>query len=74
MSKSPQLLIYVIDKDSKPTKPSDDRCELNALEDVVGLSLTIPGETKYHNYTATVSVLIDEMGINQDETDINDAD
>ena len=74
LSKIPQLLIYVIDKDSKPTKPSDDRCELNALEDVVGLSLTIPGETKYHNYTATVSVLIDEMGINQDETDINDAD
>ncbi|MBQ0090377.1 MAG: Z1 domain-containing protein [Prevotellaceae bacterium] len=74
LSKVPQLLIYIVDKDSKHTKPSNDRCDLNAKDDVVGLSLTIPGENKYKDHTATVSVLIDEIGINDEETDINDAD
>lgn len=74
LSKVPQLLIYIVDKNSKPSKPSNDRCDLNAKDDVVGLSLTIPGENKYKDHTATVSVLIDEIGINDEETDINDAD
>jgi len=74
LSKTPQLLIYIIDKDSKPSKPTKDRCALNAKEDVVGLSLTIPGESRYSNNTATVSVLIEEIGINNTQTDIADED
>ena len=72
LSTTPQLLIYIISKDSVPTKANKNRCALNAKEDIVGLSLTIPGESKYSNNTATVSVLIEEMGINNSETDIND--
>lgn len=74
LSKTPQLLIYIVGKDSQPSKPSKTRCALNAKQDVVGLSLTIPGESKYSNNTATVSVLIEEMGINNSDTDINDED
>ncbi len=74
MKKVPQLLIYIIDKDSKPKKKSKTRCALKAKDDVVGISLTIPGENKYSNNTATVSILIDEMGINNTQTDISDED
>lgn len=73
-SKIPQLLIYIVDKDSKPTRNNKDRCALNAREDVVGLSITIPGESKFSGNVATVSVLIDEIGINDTQTDISDAD
>ena len=44
------------------------------MDDVVGLSLTIPGESKYSNNVSTVSVLIDEIGLNDTETDISDED
>ena len=74
LSKTPQLLIYIIDKDSKPTKNNKGRCPLDAVDDVVGLSLTIPGESKYSNNVSTVSVLIDEIGLNDTETDISDED
>lgn len=72
LKKTPQLLIYIVDKDSCPTKSSTIRCSLNAKEDVVGLSLTIPGESRYSNNVATVSVLIDKIDINNNETDITD--
>ena len=74
LSKTPQLLIYVVDKDSKPPKNNKDRCALNAKEDVIGLSLTIPGESKYSGNVATVSVLIEEIGINETKPDITDED
>ncbi len=80
LSKVPQLLIYIVDKDSKPTqkqtdgKKKTDRCPLEAKEDIVGLSLTIPGESKYNNNTATVSVLIEDLGLDQDQTDITNGD
>ena len=74
LSKTPQLLIYIIDKDSKPQKSNNDRCDLEAEEDVVGLSIIIPGESKYSNNTATISVLIDEIGIDGEQTDIADED
>lgn len=74
LSKTPQLLIYIVGKDSTPSRPTKSRCALEAKDDVVGLSLTIPGESKYSNNTATVSVLIEEMGINNSRTDIDDED
>lgn len=74
LSRIPQLLIYVIDKDSKPTKQTSDRCPLEAKEDVVGLSLTIPGESKYSNNTATVSILIEDLGIDNTQIDIANED
>ena len=53
---TPQLLVYVIDKDSKVTKESETRENLNAVEDIVGISLNIPGGKRGTDYTATVSI------------------
>lgn len=43
LGRTPQLFIYVIDKDSKAAANSN-RYDLNAEEDVIGLSINIPGE------------------------------
>ena len=74
LSNVPQLLLYIIDKNSKPNKSNGDRCPLDAKDDVVGISLTIPGESKYSNNTATVSVLLDEIGFNNTQADTSDED
>lgn len=53
---TPQLLVYVIDKDSKVSKESEIRENLNAVEDIVGICLNIPGGKRGTDYTATVSI------------------
>ena len=53
---TPQLLVYVIDKDSKVSKESETRENLNAVEDIVGICLNIPGGKRGTDYTATVSI------------------
>lgn len=53
---TPQLLVYVIDKDSKASKKSETRENLNAVEDIVGICLNIPGGKRGTDYTATVSI------------------
>jgi hypothetical protein len=73
LSRTPQLLIYIIDKDSTPTKQTSDRCPLEAKDDVVGLSLTIPGESRYSNNTATLSIFINDLGIDNTQIDIDNA-
>lgn len=41
LSKIPQIVIYIIDKNSKPDRPT--RYPLNANEDIVGFTINIPG-------------------------------
>ena len=53
---TPQLLVYVIDKDSKVSKESETREDLNAVEDIIGICLNIPGGKRGTDYTATVSI------------------
>ncbi len=53
---TPQLIIYMIDKNSKPITESKMREDLNAVEDIVGLCMNIPGGRRGTNYTATVSI------------------
>lgn len=53
---TPQLLIYIVDKDSKVSRPSETRADLNAVEDIVGICLNIPGGRRGTDYTATVSI------------------
>lgn len=53
---TPQLLVYVIDKDSKVAKESETREDLNAVEDIVGICMNIPGGKRGTDYTATVSI------------------
>lgn len=56
LDSTPQLLIYVIDKDSKVAKKSETREDLNAVEDIVGICMNIPGGKRGTDYTATVSI------------------
>lgn len=56
LDSTPQLLIYVIDKNSKVVKKSETREDLNAVEDIVGICLNIPGGKRGTDYTATVSI------------------
>lgn len=51
---TPQLLIYMIDKDSLATLKSRDNLE--AVEDIVGICINIPGGRRGTNYTTTVSI------------------
>lgn len=51
---TPQMIIYMIDKNS--TTNSESRTNLEAVEDIVGLCMNIPGGKRGTDYTATVSI------------------
>ena len=46
----------MIDKDSKVSRKYGNREDLNAVEDIVGVCLNIPGGKRGTDYTATVSI------------------
>lgn len=54
LSTTPQLLIYRVDKDS--TTNSNERTNLNAKEDLIGLCIYIPGGRIGTSYASTVSI------------------
>ena len=58
LSKCPQLLIYIIDKDSK-AKVNTSREDLNSNVDIVGVAINIPGSSDCTNNTRTVCVRLD---------------
>ncbi len=49
LGKTPQLLIYIIDKNSKAKANSKTRDDLGALADVVGLCINVPEDGKRSN-------------------------
>ena len=51
---TPQIIIYMIDKNSKTH--SESRMNLEAVEDIVGLCMNIPGGKRGTDYTAKVSI------------------
>lgn len=51
---TPQLIIYMIDKNS--ATDSESRMPLGAVEDIVGICMNIPGGKRGTDYTATVSI------------------
>ena len=57
MSTIPQLLIYVIDKNSMPRNNSN-RYPMNAVEDIVGFSINIPGIRKGKSTIQSLTVRI----------------
>lgn len=63
LSTNPQLLIYVIDKDSIP-RSNSNRYPMNAVEDIVGFSINIPGIRKGKSTVQSLTV-----HINSDEFD-----
>lgn len=59
LGKVSQLIIYLINKDSKPDDPkSKTRVDLNSENHLVGIYLTIAGGEKNQNYVASVRVRI----------------
>lgn len=51
---TPQLLIYRVDKNSKAK--SGTRCDLEAAEDIIGLSIYIPGGRIGTSYASSISI------------------
>lgn len=63
----PQLLIYRIDKNSKPKLNNSNRYPLDAKEDIIGINIMLPGRVgNKTNHTTYISIkpadLIDEIG------------
>ena len=59
LGSTPQLIVYVVDKDSTPKKNSKTRKPLAAPCDLVGLCVNIPGGQSGANYVAKVAVKLD---------------
>lgn len=57
MSKKPQLVIYVVDKNSIP-RSNNNRYPMNAVEDLVGFSINIPGIRKGKSTIQSLTVKI----------------
>ena len=57
MSTTPQIVIYVIDKNSKPRNNSN-RYPMNAVEDIVGFSINIPGIRRGNSTIQSLTVRI----------------
>lgn len=62
LGKVSQLVIYVIDKNSKPEDPnSTTRVPLNSSDNLVGIYLTIAGGEKNQNYITSLRVRIKDV-------------
>lgn len=78
---TPQLIIYRIDKNSKAKDFNNDnknmvtrvRCDLNAVSDIIGLSIYIPGGRIGANYTSYVSIKM-KNDLFDGDTDLEDMD
>ena len=62
----PQLIIYMIDKNSTTKENANTREDLNAVEDIVGICVNIPGGKRGTNYTAKVSIHLNNDIFNDD--------
>jgi hypothetical protein len=74
---TPQLLLYIVDKDSEPKPGSVSRKPLKAPTDILGVCINIPGGADNTNYVARVSIRIDQslissMDIEDDYDDEDD--
>ena len=65
---TPSMVIYVVDKDSKVSvkKENSKRHDLNAAEDVIGISLNIPGERINEDYACSVIIDLKKYGLGSD--------
>jgi hypothetical protein len=69
LGETPQLLLYVVDKDSKPAAGSKSRKELNAPCDLFGICVNIPGGSIGSNHVAKVCIRLDNSF--KDEGDLD---
>jgi hypothetical protein len=61
MGDVPLLLLYVIDKDSKPRTKSKERTALNTAQDIAALAIRIPGEKRGTTFADTLSVPVQRL-------------
>ena len=69
LESTPQLIIYMIDKESRAKKTSKRRKNLEAPEDIVGLCLNIPGRKQGVNYSKSIAIKLENIN---DELDLED--
>lgn len=62
MSTIPQLVIYIIDRNSQPSNNSN-RYPLNAMVDIVGFSINIPGIRKGNSTIQTLTININPTNL-----------
>ena len=58
LNRTPQLIIYVINRDSQPRQGAQNRFPLNAEEDIVGFCINIPGRQIGSNPRLSVRINI----------------
>lgn len=64
---TPQLMIYKIDKNSKAGKNSTNREDLNAVEDIFGLYISIPGGRRNTDYVTHLVVNLEYESLIEEE-------
>lgn len=74
METIPQLIIYIIDKDSKKAPNSKNRADLNAPVDLAGLCFNIPGGRRGVKYAKTVHIQLSKDNLFDDEGDLEELD
>lgn len=60
VDKTPLLIIYRIDKDSKKRESSDDRLDLDFPCDIVGMQICIPGDQVNKNFCKRLTIQLPE--------------
>ena len=58
--KTPMLIIYRIDKDSKKRVSSDDREDLNYPCDIIGMQICVPGDQVNKNFCKRLTIQLPE--------------
>ena len=71
LSQTPQLIIYIVDKDSKARQGSSSRVDLNTSEDLVGLCINIPEDNDGQTKLAYVAIPAPEP---EDIQDVDETD
>ena len=75
LGKVPQLLVYVVDRTTKAKEGSSTRMDLNSSEDLLGICINIPGDSRRTNYATTVSIHMPvDNTLFDDEVDIDGTD
>ncbi len=73
VSNIPLLIIYIIDKNSKPGRPNrTERVPLNSAENLVGLSIRIPGTKVSQDYVEYLSAVRSQREEFADDADIEE--
>ena len=66
---TPQLLLYIVDKDSRPREGSDSRRALEAPCDLLGVCVNIPGAGTGADHVARVSIRLDNTFADEGDLD-----